>query len=454
MLTTSTTSTTGTSSTSGAGQTVPTPPRERIGRPFYLIWGGQTVSMFGTMLTGFALGVWLFQRTGSVLDFAGLALFSTLPGLLLMPWSGSVADRFDRRSILIAGELVALGCTALMGLMFWRDSFEVWQLYALQTVLSVSMAIQGPTAFATISSIVPKTQFGRASGLFQVSGAISQISGPLAAASLLGKFGMMGIIAFDMATFSASLLGLFLAAVPRAQRAAGEGARGAFKDLAWSVDFLLARPSLTVLYGYTCLGGFLSGMVIVLVTPMVLANYTAQTLATISSCGAVGALASGILMMVWGGQKKFSPRVLGFSLLQGLTIAAAGWFTSVPMLCLGAFVVMFCSGALSANMQSVWRRKLPRDRQGSFAALQQAVQMSLMPASAAVGGGLAHYLFEPAMLVDGIWFAALGPYLGGGPGRGTGLLFVVAGLLAAAVAALAMTTRRLRDIDRDVPDAF
>ena len=449
MLTTSTTSATGT-----AGQTVPTPPRERIGRPFYLIWGGQTVSMFGTMLTGFALGVWLFQRTGSVLDFAGLALFSTLPGLLLMPWSGSVADRFNRRTILIAGELVAPGCATLMGLMFWRDSFAVWQLYALQTVLSLSVAIQGPTAFATISSIVPKSQFGRAGGLFQISGAVSQICGPLVAATLLGKIGMLGIIAFDMATFSASLLGLFLAVIPPAQRAPGEGARRAFKDLAWSIDFLVARPSLTLLYGYTCLGGFLSGMVIVLVTPMVLSTYDAHALATISSSGAAGVLASGVLMMVWGGQKKFSPRVLGFSLLQGLMIATAGWYTSVPMLCLGAFVVMFCSGALSANMQTVWRRKLPRERQGSFAALQQAVQMSLMPASAAIGGGLAHYLFEPALMPDGIWFAALGPYLGTGAGRGTALLFVVAGLLAAAVAALAMTTRRLRDIDTDVPDAF
>ncbi len=443
--------------TTSTDQVTKAPPQEGLGRSFYLIWAGQMVSMFGTMLTGFAIGVWLFQRTGSVMDFAGLAMFSTLPGLLLMPWSGSIADRFDRRKILIVGELVALACTGVLGLMFWHDSFEVWQLYALQTVLSISSAIQGPTAFATISSIVPKSQFGRAGGMFQITSALSQIVAPLMAATLLGSIGILGIVTLDMITFSAALLGLFLAVVPpAAPRPADEekGARGAFKDLAWSVDFLVSRPSLTNLYAYTCLGGFLSGMVIVLVTPMVLAKYSAQTLAMISTFGAVGALISGILMMVWGGQRKFTPRILGFSLLQGLMIAIAGWFTSVPMLCIGAFVVMFCSGALSANMQTIWRRKVPKDRQGAFAALQQAVQMSLMPSSALVGGLLAHFVFEPAMLKGGAWSVAIGPYLGVGQTRGTALLFVVVGLTAAVIALLAMTTRRLRTLEEDVPDAF
>jgi MFS family permease len=432
-------------------------PTERIGSAFYFIWAGQFVSMMGTMLTSFALGVWLFQRTGSVLDFANLTLFSTLPALLLMPFAGSVADRFDKRTILIAGEAVALACTAAMGLLFWTGRFEVWQLFALQTVMSVSMAFQGPAAYAAISSLVPKSQFGRASGMFQISTAVSQLAGPLIAASVLGAIGITGIVAIDALSFSVALLGIVLARFPDVARKSAETAkarRGAFQDLRWALGFLRERPTVAALYGYTSVSAFLSGMVTVLIAPMVLSNHSAQVLAWVTTGGGIGVLCGGLLMVAWGGPKTWTPYVLGFNLVQGLTIAWAGIADSVPVLCAGAFIVMFSSTALAGCMAGVWRRKVPRERQGSFGALQQAVGLSVIPLSAVLGGVLAHYLFEPALLPGGIWFDSVGAWFGQGKGRGTGLLFFVVGMTGAAVALFSLGHRRLYRLDTDVKDAI
>jgi DHA3 family macrolide efflux protein-like MFS transporter len=432
-------------------------PIERIGSAFYLIWIGQFVSMMGTMLTSFALGVWLFQRTGSVLDFANLTLFSTLPALLLMPFSGSVADRFDKRTILIAGEAVALACTAVMGLLFWTGRFEVWQLFALQTLMSVSMAFQGPAAYAAISSLVPKSQFGRASGMFQISSAVSQLAAPLIAASVLGAIGIAGIVLIDTLTFSVALLGIVLARFPDVARKSADAAkarRGAFQDLRWAFNFLRERPTVAALYGYTSVSAFLSGMVTVLISPMVLSNYSAQVLAWVTTCGGVGVLCGGLLMVAWGGPKSWTPHVLAFNLVQGLTIAFAGISNSVTVLCAGAFIVMFSSTALAGCMAGVWRRKVPRERQGSFGALQQAVGLSVIPLSAVLGGVLAHYLFEPALLSGGIWFDSVGAWFGQGKGRGTGFLFFVVGVTGAAVALFSLSHRRLYLLDTDVKDAI
>ena len=429
-------------------------PAERIGTGFYLIWAGQFVSMIGTMLTSFGLGVWLFQRTGSVLDFTQLTLFSTLPALLLMPWSGSVADRFDKRVILVVGEALALTCTALMGVLFWTGHFQVWQLFALQTVLSASMAFQGPAAYAAVTALVPKSQFGRASGMFQIASAVAQLSAPLIAAALLGVIGITGIIAIDVTSFSAALVGLLLAKFPPAVPKAAKERRGAFRDLAWALNFLRERPSMAALYGYTSMGAFLSGMVTVLISPMVLSNYSAQVLAWITTCGAVGVLAGGILMVVWGGPKRWSPYVLAFNAAQGAAIAIAGFSNRVTILCAGAFVVMFCSTALAGCMAGVWRRKVPRDRQGSFGALQQTVSLSLLPASAVLGGMLAYYLFEPALLPSGMWFEAVGSWFGHGKGRGTAFLFFVIGVTGLSVALFSLTHRRLHRFENDVEDAF
>jgi DHA3 family macrolide efflux protein-like MFS transporter len=409
--------------------------RERIAGAFYLIWFGQFVSMMGTHLTGFALGVWLFQRTGSVLDFAQLTLFATLPALLLMPWSASLADRWDRRRILIACEAIAMACTVGMGLLLWFERFEVWQLMALQAVLSVSLAFQGPAAFAIITTLVPKQQFTKAGGMFQMANAVAQFSGPLLAGALLGMIGIVGIVGIDAVSFSIALLALVIARFP-ALSAQGASApiqprRDALADIEWAFNFVVERPSMALLYAFTTAGSFLSGIVVVLISPLVLSFHTEQELSWVLTAGAGGVFLSGVLLMAWGGPKRFRPVMLGLNTVQGLAIACAGLFNSVVALAACAFVATCCSSMLAGYVSTVWRRKVPRERHGSFGALQQAVALALVPLAAVIGGTLAHYVFEPALLPGGFLFDSVGAWFGTGKGRGTGLLFFVIGISAA-----------------------
>jgi len=66
-------------------------------RVFIIIWLGQMVSLIGSGFTDFALGVWVYQRTGSVTQFALISLFTTLPGIVISPIAGTLVDRWDRR---------------------------------------------------------------------------------------------------------------------------------------------------------------------------------------------------------------------------------------------------------------------------------------------------------------------------------------------------------------------
>ena len=71
---------------------------------FILIWLGQFVSLTGSGLTGFALGVWVYQRTGSVTQFALISLFTALPGIVFSPIAGALVDRWDRRWAMIISD--------------------------------------------------------------------------------------------------------------------------------------------------------------------------------------------------------------------------------------------------------------------------------------------------------------------------------------------------------------
>lgn len=423
---------------------------------FYLIWAGQFASMMGTGLTAFALNVWVFQRHGSVLDFTTLTLFSTLPALLLMPWTGSIADRYNKRIILLSGETVAMLSSGIMALLFWRDSFALWQLYALQIILSVSLAFQVPAAFATISAIVPKKAFPKAGGMFQIATAIAQLSAPMLAAVIMHKIGITALLTIDMLTYLFALLGLILAKFPpkSAEIDPDKPRRDALKDLAWSWHFMRERLTMLILYGYTSMGAFLSGMVIVLVTPLVLSGWAEQQLAWVNTCGAFGILIGGILMVVWGGPKKFTPAMLGFNTVQGLAIAIAGFANSITVLCVCAFIVMVCSSSLATYNQSILRRKVPKDRHGTFAALIQTVSMSLLPLSALLGGTLSYFVLEPALLPGGALADSVGQWIGTGKGRGTGFLFLLVGALGALVSLTGIASRRLRGLEDEIRDAY
>ncbi|WAC73172.1 MFS transporter [Roseateles sp. SL47] len=429
-----------------------------MSRGFYIIWSTQFASMFGSQLTAFAIGVWLFQRTGSVISFTQFVLFSTLPALLMMPWSGAIADQWNKRSILVVSELVAVGCTATMALLFWLDVFHVWQLYALQAVLSISIGLQGPAASAAITTMVPKEHYGRASGMYQIATAVSQFAAPMLAAVLLGRMGIFGILVLDVLTFLVAIVGVLVASIPPAPtRPTDEGAapvsRSALGDVRWALGFLRQRPAMGAVFVYRVIGALFTGMVLVLIGPLVLAQHSEKVFAAVSTCGAMGALSSGLLLVVWGGMKRWTPLVLVLNIVQGLAIALAGLQSSAMVLCACAFVVMLCSSTLAGSTSAIWRRKVPHDRQGNFAAFQQAIGLAILPVSASLGGVLAQYVFEPALMPGHAWSQALGPWFGTGPGRGTSVLFVAMGMVASLVALLSLLDRRVYRVEAEVPDA-
>src|SRR5690348_7987479 len=95
---------------------------------FLAVWAGQVVSALGTGLSGSALGVWVYQRTGSATRFALITLMTTLPGILLSPIAGALVDRWDRRRAMILSN-VGAGCTTLiLALLFWYGRLELWHI--------------------------------------------------------------------------------------------------------------------------------------------------------------------------------------------------------------------------------------------------------------------------------------------------------------------------------------
>ncbi|MCB0020136.1 MAG: MFS transporter, partial [Anaerolineales bacterium] len=150
-------------------------------RGFVVLWLGQLVSLLGTAMSRFALTIWAYETTGSVTALALVGFFSFGPTVLLSPIAGALVDRWDRKKIMIATDLVAGLMSTTILLLLYTDNLALWHLYVAGAITGAFESFQFPAFSAAITMMVPKEQYARASGMQSLADAATQIAAPLLA---------------------------------------------------------------------------------------------------------------------------------------------------------------------------------------------------------------------------------------------------------------------------------
>jgi len=432
-----------------------TPARKGL-HTFLVIWLGQLFSILGSGLSSFALGVWTYQQTNQATPFALTVLFGNLPRLLVMPFAGSLADRWNRRIIMILADTgAALGTVALAFLIFFGD-LQVWHIYIIVFFSSIFSAFQEPAYMASITMLVPKKDFARANGMMQTGQAIGSVITPVLAGILFVSIGLRGIILIDLATFFIAVTPLLIVRIPQPKLSdADDGQKkNAFKDFVIGWKFVSSRGGLMGLLMYYAMVNFLLGFSMVLIYPLILAKYSASVLGTIQTVMGVGMLAGGILMSIWGGPKtRRIPKVIGYITFAVLGMALAGGGSSPIFPGAGFFIMLFFIPIASGTSMAIWQSKVPAELQGRVFSVRSLISQSVMPVAYLISGPLADSIFEPLMQEGGaLANTFLGSLLGTGPGRGIGLMFVLAGLVAVIVSGFAYLNKNIREIETELPD--
>jgi DHA3 family macrolide efflux protein-like MFS transporter len=425
-------------------------------RMFMLVWSGQIVSLLGSGMTRFALGVWVYQRTGSVTHFALTLLAGALPGIVVSPVAGALVDRWDRRRVMIASDTGAVLGTAVMAALLYANALQTWHVYAATAVGSLLGAFQMPAYAAATTLLVPKEQLGRANGMVQLGFAASQVVAPLIAGPMLLLAGLGAVLAADLVSFVAALATLALARVPRPQTTpAAEGAApaaGLGSEIADGWRWIATRPGLLSLLVLYALINLCTGTANALFTPMMLGFTRADVLGLVMGIGGSGMLVGSFLLMAWGGPARRIHGILGSAVLLGLSLALAGVRPSVPLVTAAYFLITLSLPLVNGIDQALWQVKTPPALQGRVFATKQMVAMLSVPVAYAGAGPLADRVFG-SLLVPGAPLATtLGPVFGTGPGRGIGLLLAVLGLALTALAVSGYAVPAIRRLDEELPD--
>lgn len=424
-------------------------------RIFFIVWLGQLVSLTGSSLTGFALGVWVYRQTGSVTQFALISLCTVGPAIALAPLAGALVDRCSHRwTMLLSDTGAGLSLLAIASLLF-AERLEIWHIYVATAISSTFGAFQWPAYNAATTLLVPKKRLGRASGMIQTSWAVGQLAAPLLGALMLEVVKLEGVILLDFASFLFAVVTLLSVRFPNSERRVMQEARKGllFGEVTYGWTYIVSRPGILALLVFFAAENFLIGIVEVLVTPLVLSFASTVTLGTILSVGGFGMLIGSLVMSLWGGPQRRMMAVFGFMMLCGLCTTVAGLVTSSLLLAVVAFLFFFGISIVNACGRVVLQKKVALSVQGRVFALQLAVQGASLPFGYVVAGPLADYVFEPLMAGHGFLADSLGLLIGVGPGRGIGLMFVVVGLLTMVVTVVAYRYPRLRQVEDELPDA-
>ncbi len=221
-------------------------------RTFLIIWIGQLTSMLGSGLIGFALAVWIYDKTGQATPFALTALFGSLPRILLSPIAGAVTDRWNRKWIMLISDSLSGVITLITAVLLLTGNMQVWMIYLISFFESVFGSFQEPAYSASIVMLVPKEQLTRANSMVQMGQAIQSILTPIMAGALFATIGMTGIIIIDVVTYLFALFTLIIVHIPQPEPAAEESQeeRSMLKDVVFGWKYLVERKGLLGLLFY------------------------------------------------------------------------------------------------------------------------------------------------------------------------------------------------------------
>ena len=423
-------------------------------RTFSVIWLGQLVSTLGSGLTGFALGVWIYQQTHSTILFSLNLLAFAVPNLLVSPIAGALVDRWDRRWVMVMSDTGAGLCTLAVAFLFTSGSLQVWQVIALTALSAAFSTFQWPAYSAATSLLVPKEQLGRAGGMVQIGEAISHLISPALAGALFVTIGLQGVVVVDFATYIFAVLTLLVVRIPRPKASAeGQAGKGSlWKEAGFGWTYIVSRAGLFGLLMYFAATNFLSGLIEPLLAPLILDMTSADMLGYLASIVGLGMLAGTLVMSAWGGPKRRIRGVLGFSLVAGVFLTVLGLKPSLPLMAVAGFGMMFAMPIINASSQAIWQSKVALDVQGRVFSVRRMIAWSTLPLAYIVAGPLADKVFKPLLVEGGPLTGSLGQILGVGPGRGVGLMFVVIGFLSILVTFLAYMNPHLRHVEDELPD--
>ena len=398
---------------------------------FLLLWSGELVSAIGGGLTSFGLGVYIFQQTGSAADMALVTLLAFLPTLLLSVPAGVLADRYDRRLLMMLGD----GCSAL-GILYilfciQRDGASLAEICIGVTVSSVFSSLLEPSYRATVTDLLDEEEYSRASGMVSLAGSARYLVSPILAGALLVGAGIRLVLVIDACTFVLTVICTGVVRNGLAVKAVEEK-EPFFTALRIGWQAVTEKRGVLILILVSSVMTCFMGAFQILAEPLILDFADSATLGVAETVCACGMLVTGLFLGMRGIKKGYV-RVLSASLcIAAIAMVIFGLKENIYLICAAGFLFFAMLPFANNCLDYLVRTNIADELQGrAWGLIGFLSQIGYVVAYGLAGN-----------LADGI-----GAQMQIGVGRGAAVVIIVSGAFLAVIALSVCHIRAVRELE-------
>ena len=398
---------------------------------FLLLWSGELVSSIGGGLTNFGLGIYIFQKTGSAAGMAFLSLIGFLPMLLFRVPAGVLADRYDRRILMMIGD----GCSGV-GVLFillsmLRGEAAMWQIYLGVAISSCFSALMDPSFTATVTDLLTKEEYSRANGLVSIAGSSRFLFSPLIAGLLLTVSDIKLLLIIDICTFFVTIITTAYVRNGLTSKASEEKVPflSSMKE-GWRA--IRSKEGLFLLILISAAITLFLGVFQILAEPFILSFADSKVLGIAETVCASGMLVSGVFLGVKGIKKNYVKILSVALMLSGIFVSGFAVFENIVLICLFGFLFFMALPFANNCLDYLARTNIPDELQGrAWGFIGFISQMGYVIAYALSG-----------VLADGI-----GSVTGRGVGTGSAIVIIISGICMAVISFSVMFMDKIRRLE-------
>ncbi len=405
-------------------------------KTFLILWSTQSLSQLGSAMTGFALTLWLYEKTGSALQTALLAVCSYVPYVVMSIFAGALSDRWDKKKVMLVCDTLAACCSVTVLILLKADLLRPVHMYILNALTGLMNTVQQPASDVAMTMITPKKYYQKTSGLRSFSSSLVTILNPVLATALYAFAGIDIVIYVDLATFTiaflALLFGVKLSMPERKEEAGQESFLETVKaGLVCLKENELVLVLILFLAGVNFVASAFDAVLPALILPR--ENGGETVLGIVTSCAGIAMLFGSLIVTALPAPKN-RVRVIYLTMLFSLgTENFLLAFTELPVLwCMGQIIGWLLVPVMSANLDVILRTTIPVDMQGRVYSCRNTLQFFSIPIGLSLGGFMVDHFCEPVMAASSAQ-GMLVRLFGEGKGSGAAMMMFILGVLGVVI---------------------
>lgn len=418
---------------------------------FYKLWLGELISNIGSGMTAFALSVYVYEKTGSVSYVSLITLLSFMPSIILSPIGGLLADRYDRRLLMIIGDLFSgLGLIYIL----WNiqaGEKSIVPIFVGITFSSIFTSLLEPSYRATLTDILEEENYAKASGLIQVAGSAKYLISPVIAGMILSVADIRVILLLDILTFITTCLMIFL--VRKSMNSEMKNyKKDSFKGLLEGLFIIKENRgvySLVIIMFFVC---FFMGFIQILIRPMILELSSVKTAGMMESLCAAGLLIGSLWIGIAGIKKNYSKILAVACFFCGIFMSMTGVNENLAIIGISTFLFFSTLPFMNSCADVLVRVSVPNELQGRVWGLISLITQMGTVTAYIISGVMADYIFEPMFNKNGILVENIGMIIGTGKGRGIGFMLILSGIGMLIMAIVIWKNGEIREVSEKCVD--